>query len=74
MNDHHNKSAVQDGADQQYDPLWEEVENDDRKLPRISAGLDQLVTGVGTVVMWVNVMPSAPAFPNSTNFSGISML
>ncbi len=38
-----------------YDPLWEEVENDDRKDPKFAAGLDQVVKTVGHVVMWANV-------------------
>lgn len=50
------KSAPQNAADHNYDPLWEEVENDDRKLPAISAWMDNVVTGVGNIVMWVNVI------------------
>jgi tripartite ATP-independent transporter DctM subunit len=39
-----------------FDPLWEEVENDDRKTPAVAHRLDQIVSGVGHVVMWVNVL------------------
>ena len=39
-----------------YDPLWEEVENDSRKDPKIAAWLDQFVKSVGHVVMWANVV------------------
>lgn len=56
MTDKDNKSMSQDPDDHHYDPLWEEVENDDRKLPKASAWLDKIVTSVGEVVMWVNVV------------------
>lgn len=39
-----------------YDPLWEEVENDDRREPKFAARLDQVVKGVGHVAMWANVL------------------
>lgn len=48
--------TTQDQQEPHYDPLWEEVENDDRKQPKFAARLDQLVKGVGHVVMWANVL------------------
>ncbi|MGB7240623.1 MAG: TRAP transporter small permease subunit, partial [Sulfitobacter sp.] len=56
MTDNDNKISPQDPVEQHYDPLWEEVENDDRKLPKASAWLDKIVTSFGEVVMWVNVV------------------
>ncbi len=37
------------------DPHWDEVEGDDRRQPGLSARLDDVVSGVGHVVMWANV-------------------
>lgn len=37
------------------DPHWDEVEGDDRRLPKASAWLDDTVSTVGHIVMWVNV-------------------
>ncbi len=37
------------------DPHWDEVEGDDRRRPKLSARLDDIVSGVGHVVMWANV-------------------
>ncbi len=44
------------GQGAHYDPLWEEVEGDDRKEPRLARVLDAIVRGVGHVVMWANVI------------------
>ncbi|MFV1592220.1 TRAP transporter large permease subunit [Phaeobacter sp. JH20_36] len=49
-------STSHDHQDAHYDPLWEEIENDDRKDPKFAATLDRLVKGVGHVVMWANVL------------------
>jgi tripartite ATP-independent transporter DctM subunit len=56
MTDNDNKISPQDPVEQHYDPLWEEVEKDDRKLPKASAWLDKIVMSFGEVVMWVNVV------------------
>jgi len=56
MSDRDIKSTPLDSTDHHFDPHWPEVENDGRKLPRISAMMDKFVTGVGEVVMWVNVI------------------
>lgn len=44
------------GDDPHYDPLWEEVEHDDRKVQPIARTLDSIVKSVGHVVMWANVL------------------
>ncbi|MFV1494986.1 TRAP transporter large permease subunit [Phaeobacter sp. JH20_02] len=49
-------STSHDHQDAHYDPLWEEIENDDRKDPKFAATLHRLVKGVGHVVMWANVL------------------
>lgn len=46
---------VSDTDELHFEPLWEEVENDDRKRPPIAAALDSTVSGIGHVVMWANV-------------------